>query len=93
MVALQVAEGFDLEDFAQFVAERLPGYQRPRFLRLLRGEMRVTGTFKHQKVDYRDEGFDPAKVTDPVYLWVGNEYVAVDADRFERIENGTEAVA
>jgi acyl-CoA synthetase (AMP-forming)/AMP-acid ligase II len=93
MAALQVEDGFDLDDFARFVVERLPGYQRPRFLRLLRDEMRVTGTFKHQKVDYRDEGFDPTVISDPLYQWVDEHYVPVDAARFERIESGAEAVA
>jgi hypothetical protein len=92
MAALQVAKEFDLDDFAQFVVERLPGYQRPRFLRLLRGEMRVTGTFKHQKVDYRDEGFDPDAIADPLYQLVGERYVSVDVERYKRICSGAETV-
>lgn len=93
MAALQVANGFDLDDFAQFVVERLPGYQRPRFLRLLRGEMRVTGTFKHQKVDYRDEGFDPDAIADPLYQLVGERCVPIDAERYKRICSGEETVS
>jgi len=92
MAALHVEPGFDLDDFAAFVEDRLPGYQQPRFVRLLRDEMRITGTFKHQKVDYRDEGFDPGRVSDPLYQWVGGRFVAVDAERYARIESGEEPV-
>jgi len=88
---------FDSGDLLQLHAggwlSFVPGYQRPRFLRLLGGEMRVTGTFKHQKVDYRKEAFDPSAISDPIYQWVGESYVPVDAERFGRIESGAEAVA
>jgi acyl-CoA synthetase (AMP-forming)/AMP-acid ligase II len=93
MAALDVAEDFDLGAFADFVREKLPGYQRPRFLRLLRSGMRVTGTFKHQKVDYRDEGFDPRKVEDPLYLLDGDHYVPIDEEIYSRIESGDFALA
>ena len=49
----------NLESLVAFVVEQLPGYQRPYFLRIQR-DMRITGTFKHQKVDYRSEGYDPS---------------------------------
>ena len=58
MVALRTSEGFDLERFATFAADKLPGYQRPHFVRLLR-EMRTTATFKHQKGDYREGRLRP----------------------------------
>jgi acyl-CoA synthetase (AMP-forming)/AMP-acid ligase II len=93
MAAIDVADGFDLGAFASFVREKLPGYQRPRFLRLVRSGMRVTGTFKHQKVDYREEGFDPRKVEDPLYLLDGDCYVPIDEEIYSRIESGDFAVA
>jgi acyl-CoA synthetase (AMP-forming)/AMP-acid ligase II len=88
MAAVKVTADFDLETFAAFVMEQLPSYQRPLFIRLLDGEMRVTGTFKHQKVDYRREGFDPSVVRDPLYLLRGGRYLPIDADLFARIERG-----
>jgi acyl-CoA synthetase (AMP-forming)/AMP-acid ligase II len=88
MAAIGVDDGFDLAGFAEFVRAHLPGYQRPRFLRLLRGEMRVTGTFKHQKVDYREEGFDPNRIDDPLYRLDGDRFVPIDAAVFARIESG-----
>ena len=29
--------------------------------------MQITGTFKHQKVQMRNDGIDPAKVSDKIY--------------------------
>ncbi len=88
MAALKVTVDFDLESFAAFVMERLPGYQRPLFIRLLEGDMRATGTFKHQKVDYRNEGFDPSLIRDPLYLLSGGCYLPIDADLFASIGRG-----
>jgi len=92
MASLRVAEGFSLEAFNAFVLERLPVYQRPYFLRLLRDEMRVTGTFKHQKNDYRREGYDPGAVADPLYFLDGERYVPLDAELFEALRTGRVAL-
>ena len=58
-------------DFGQLyceLAEQLPGYARPLFLRINR-ETRVieegeglTGTFKHKKGAFRDQGYDVAAI-------------------------------
>ncbi|MGH0036302.1 MAG: long-chain-acyl-CoA synthetase [Myxococcota bacterium] len=88
MAALTVDDSFDLERFAAYVGEGLPRYQRPLFLRLLGGQMQVTGTFKHQKVDYRKQGFDPAEVSDPLYLLQNDRYVPLDAALHAAIESG-----
>ena len=88
MAALRVGIDFELERFAEFVGRELPKYQRPLLLRILQGEMRVTATFKHMKVDYRTQGFDPEKVTDPLYVLQDGRYVLLDADLFARITRG-----
>ena len=88
MAALKVTEDFDLEGFAAFVMEKLPGYQRPLFIRLLGEEMRATSTFKQQKVDYRKEGFDPSAIRDPLYLMSDGRYLPIDADLFTSIGRG-----
>jgi acyl-CoA synthetase (AMP-forming)/AMP-acid ligase II len=87
MASLRVAGDFDLAEFARYVAENLPGYQRPHFIRL-QNDMRVTGTFKHQKVDYRREGYDPNRVRDPLYFLDGEHYVPITEDLYRRIESG-----
>ena len=75
-----------------YVLERLPVYQRPYFVRLLRDEMRVTGTFKHQKTDYRREGYDPAQVRDPLFFFDGGRFVPLDAELFEALRAGKVAL-
>jgi len=88
MAAVKTEEGFDLEAFAAHVNEELASYQRPLFLRLLAGDMNVTGTFKHQKVEYRDQGWDPARVDDPLFVLLEGRYQPLDAGLADRIRQG-----
>jgi len=67
MAGLVTDKGFDPKAFAAFIAGRLPPYAQPVFLRLLPA-IAVTGTFKYRKLDLVAEGFDPAKVADPLYV-------------------------
>ena len=87
MTSVNVNESFSIADFAAFVCDKLPGYMRPYFVRVQR-DMRITGTFKHQKVEYRKEGYDPAKVSDPLYFLDSQEYIPLDAALYEAIQNG-----
>jgi acyl-CoA synthetase (AMP-forming)/AMP-acid ligase II len=80
-------EQIDLDAFARYVCSKLPAYQRPYFLRVQQN-MQITGTFKHQKVDYRDQGYDPTKVTDPLYFLDGERYVPIDAALYKRLASG-----
>lgn len=88
MASITAAEDFDIDELARYVTSKLPAYQRPYFVRLQNGGMRITGTFKHQKVAYRDEGFDPAKVEDPLYFLDGERYVPLDRSLFAKIQSG-----
>ena len=67
MAGLVVDKGFDPKTFGAFIAERLPAYAQPVFLRLLPG-IQITGTFKYRKLDLVTDGFDPAVVKDPLYV-------------------------
>ena len=87
MASLNCADEFDLDAFSLFVHERLPIFQRPYFLRI-QHEMRITGTFKHQKVDYQKEGYDPSRVGDPLYFLDGDTYRPLDEATFEAISKG-----
>jgi citronellyl-CoA synthetase len=69
MAALTLDEGvgeLDLDGFSEYVNRQLPSYARPLFLRI-EPEIDVTGTFKMVKGKLREEGYDPQKVTDPLY--------------------------
>lgn len=78
---------FDFAGFANHVAGSLPAYARPLFLRL-REAQEVTGTFKHRKVELKQEGFDPNACGEPLYLLNGAEYVTLSDKEFSAIHAG-----
>lgn len=89
MASISASDEFDIDELARYVTSTLPAYQRPYFVRLQKsGGMRVTGTFKHQKVAYREEGYDPARVPDPLFFLEGDRYVPLDGSLFEKIKAG-----
>jgi citronellyl-CoA synthetase len=70
MAALTLKEGcsrLNLETLAAHVQHELPAYARPVFLRI-QAEIEVTGTFKMVKGDLREEGYDLARVQDPLFV-------------------------
>lgn len=87
MASLRVGERFDVAAFARHVLDVLPRYARPLFVRLQR-DMRVTATLKHQKGDYRAEGYDPKLVTDPLLVLVGRTYEPLTPERHDAIRTG-----
>ena len=69
MAALTMAAGTMLDGvaLAQHLCAQLPAYAVPLFLRL-REEQETTSTFKFRKVELKREGFDPAQVSEPLYV-------------------------
>jgi fatty-acyl-CoA synthase len=67
MAALVVGRDFDLAALRAHAARHLPAYARPVFVRLLPA-LETTGTFKPRKQELMREGFDPVRVSDPLYL-------------------------
>jgi len=90
MASLVVDDGFDVEKLREEVEAHLAPYARPLFLRIL-PEIEITGTFKHRKVDAVKEGFDPARVSDPLYFLDPEKglYVPLDGGIHERIQGGS----
>ncbi|MEI9996193.1 MAG: long-chain-acyl-CoA synthetase [Rhizomicrobium sp.] len=70
MAALVIGPAFDLAKLAGALADNLPSYARPIFLRLL-PELEITGTFKQRKVELVQDGFDPGTIRDPLY-WLNH---------------------
>ncbi|XP_019934607.2 long-chain fatty acid transport protein 2 [Paralichthys olivaceus] len=66
-VTLNAGEDFDCSDVYKQVVDNLPGYARPRFIRI-QPCLEMTGTFKMRKVKLVQEGFDPAQIKDPLYF-------------------------
>jgi fatty-acyl-CoA synthase len=68
MAALVTGPEFDIATLGKHVADNLPAYARPVFIRL-QPEIETTGTLKYRKMDLVEQGFDPAKVDgDPLYV-------------------------
>ena len=89
MAALVVGDDFDLDRFPARLAERLPDYARPLFLRF-REALETTSTLKQRKLDLVDEGYDPSRITDPLFVAdpVTGGFVRLDGDLYGRIETG-----
>jgi fatty-acyl-CoA synthase len=71
MAALMIeGDEIDLAALHAHVHKELPHYARPLFLRIHTEtpDEHTTGTFKLKKTDLVREGWDPASVTDPLYL-------------------------
>ena len=70
---------FDPASFLSHVERALPTYARPLFVRVS-AAMDTTGNFKNRKTRLQAEGFDPARVADP--LWFRDDaaraYVPLD---------------
>lgn len=75
MAAVKLRDGarFDGQVLGKHLAERLPTYAIPLFVRVI-NEVEQTSTFKSRKVDLRDEGY-ARSVTDPLFVYTGDEYV------------------
>ncbi|WP_427451707.1 long-chain-acyl-CoA synthetase [Litorimonas sp. WD9-15] len=90
MAAIVSEEEPDLEALKAHVEKNLPHYARPVFLRLSK-ESDTTSTFKFKKTNLVKAGFDPAKISDPIYFAdpKSGTYATVDADVFKGIHGGT----
>ena len=90
MAALVVTPDFDLAALRRALAERLPEYARPVFLRIV-SSFELTGTFKLRKQDLAAEGYDPARVRDALYVSdaTHDAYLTLDAARHAQLAAGT----
>jgi fatty-acyl-CoA synthase len=89
MAALAVAEHFDLARFRADLANRLPSYARPVFLRI-RDRLDVTETFKQKKAALTAEGFDPGQTDDALFVDdpSGQAYRPIDRTIWTMIAEG-----
>jgi fatty-acyl-CoA synthase len=78
-----------LDGLLKLCQKELPSYAQPLFLRFL-PDMEITGTFKHQKVQLRDHGCDPNKVSDKMF-WLSpssKKYASFGLPEYQMLENG-----
>jgi fatty-acyl-CoA synthase len=89
MAALVIDAQFTFATFAAELSRRLPAYAQPVALRIST-TLDSTETFKQKKQQLVRDGFDPAVVSDPLYLRDGESgsYVPLDATSHARIIAG-----
>jgi len=67
MAAVVAKENLNLTALRDHLAQRLPEYARPLFLRI-RHDINVTATFKQKKLELVHDGYDPACSSNPIYF-------------------------
>jgi len=88
MAALAINAAFRIDALHAHAAERLPEHARPVFLRLC-AELEDTGTFKPVKAALMQEGFNPIRIIDALFVLDRTRgYVPLDAMLFARILDG-----
>lgn len=88
MASLVIGPEFDLATFASHVDAKLPAFARPLFIRITT-EVDTTGTFKYRKLDLVEQGFNPAKITQPLYFKKpGEGYVPITPELYDQINAG-----
>ncbi|XP_075335497.1 long-chain fatty acid transport protein 2-like [Odontesthes bonariensis] len=91
MAAVTVKEDsqFDGSKIYNHVVSYLPSYARARFIRV-QSAVEVTGTFKQMKVKLVEQGFDPGRIQDPLYILDDNakSYIPLTAELYSSIISG-----
>jgi fatty-acyl-CoA synthase len=89
MAAIVTGPDFDLAGLVARLAERLPDYARPLFLRFC-GEISITGTFKPQKQAFVRAGYDPAATDDALYVFnrAQGSFAPLGDELYRRIQRG-----
>jgi fatty-acyl-CoA synthase len=89
MAAIVADATFDLAGYARHLADRLPEYARPLFLRF-RDNIEMTSTFKPRRQDLVRDGYDPARTTDALYFndRTSQTFLKIDTAVVERINAG-----
>jgi fatty-acyl-CoA synthase len=90
MVAIVIDDHFDFGEFRDHLARRLPAYACPVFVRICRA-LDSTETFKQKKQDLIRAGFDPHRVTDPLFFSdpKSGAFLPIDAATYARISEGS----
>ncbi|XP_017196515.3 long-chain fatty acid transport protein 6 isoform X2 [Oryctolagus cuniculus] len=88
-IILKPQKSLDLEKVYEQVVTSLPAYACPRFLRI-QEKMETTGTFKLQKFQLVEEGFNPLKISDPLYFMdnLKKSYVPLTKELYDQVMLG-----
>jgi fatty-acyl-CoA synthase len=86
LAALVCENGFDASEFWR-IAQELPSYAQPRFVRVL-DAMSTTATFKIQKTALKKEGIDPDAQAGRIYLRQDTGYIPLTKDLWTDVQQG-----
>jgi fatty-acyl-CoA synthase len=90
MAAITTKGDVDYDGLYDWLAERLPKYAIPLFIRVQK-EAETTGTFKYRKVELVKEGFDPDQVGgEPIWYFDpdSKKYEPLTADAYATLKSG-----
>ena len=89
MAAIVARDNLNLTALRDHIAQQLPEYARPVFLRI-RKDNDLTTTFKQKKINLLKEGFDPSRTSDPIYFNDPQRkaFVRLDPALHEQINSG-----
>ena len=89
MVAIVIDTNFDIGQFAAHLAKRLPTYACPVAVRIC-ASLATTETFKQKKHELARDGFDPERISDPLFYRDGKSsaYRPIDAEIHAGIVDG-----
>ena len=89
MASLVIQDDMDLAELHAYITKALPVYARPVFLRVAR-KTPTTATFKYKKTSLIEEGYDPAKVRDALFITDARSrsYLPLDAKIWRHIQRG-----
>jgi fatty-acyl-CoA synthase len=84
MAAVVINEAFSLSAFRRYLCASLPDYARPLFVRIV-VHLEVTETFKIKKNELASQGYDPAKISDELYIEDRRQeaYIRLDAVTYD----------
>ena len=90
MATLVPQGSLDLAALRAHLAQRLPAYARPLFLRI-KDRIETTATFKHKTADLARQGYDPTATGDAIYFDdpAHRTFARLDRALYERIQGGT----
>ncbi|KAI8388047.1 uncharacterized protein BYT42DRAFT_611126 [Radiomyces spectabilis] len=88
-IVLQQGRTINFEDLYNYLRRKLPRYAIPVFIRFVPA-MELTGTFKQQKVLFRNQGIDITKIPeDEAVFWLKKDtYVPFTKEDYQQLQAG-----
>ena len=88
-ITIHPGNPFDGGEIHAHLANSLPAYARPAFIRITE-TLKTNASFKVRLAEYAEEGFDPSRVSDPLYFRDDRQqtYRPLDAMNHQRVMDG-----